>query len=122
MKKIFLINLIIFLTALHPINIFSRDVVEISNQIRETTFKQTTIAATSETLYPIDYTLSAEEIINKCDKQGLGLWCAGIAFVNYSKLKENGFPAYILSIGFPNKFTHTMVLVKNKEKLYIQDD
>jgi hypothetical protein len=120
-KKIFLINLIIFLTALHPINIFSRDVVEISNQIRETTFKQTTIAASEALLYPIDYNLSSEEIIKACDTQGLGLWCSGIAFVYYLKLKEVGIDSYILSVGFPGEFTHAAVLVNLGSSYIIQD-
>lgn len=116
---LYIINL--FILFLLPSILCATDNLKLANELREQIYGKTTIAATSETLYPIDYSLSAEEIINKCDEQGLGLWCAGIAFVYYSKLKENGIPAYILSIGFPNKFTHAMVLVKSKEKLYIQD-
>jgi len=120
-RKINLINHIIFFIALLPSSIFSRDVLEISDQIRETTFKQTTIAASKETLYAIDYNLSSEEIIKACNKQGQGLWCAGIAFVYYLKLKEAGIHSYILSVGFPDEFTHAAVLVNLGSSYIIQD-
>ena len=104
-----------------PSILCATEILKLANELREEVYKRTTIAATSESLYPIDYSLSSEAIIKACDEQGLGLWCSGISFIYYKKLKENNINAFILSIGFPDEFTHAVVLVKINEKLWLQN-
>ena len=121
LKENSFINKIVLILFLLSSILCATEKLQLANELREEVYKRTTIAATSESLYPIDYSQSSEAIIKACDEQGLGLWCAGIAFIYYKKLKENNIDAFILSIGFPNEFTHAVVLVKINEKLYIED-
>jgi len=90
-------------------------------QTREEIFAGTIIGATTETLFPINYSLAAEETMAQCETEGKGLWCSGIAFLYYKKLKELNFEAYVLSVGFPGEFTHASVLVKIGNYFTLQD-